>query len=81
MVIAAHGCNAFARSGEEKGPAGLWQARRPVHDVTYNLVRSLGLTTVFADPGSTEQTFSQNSPDGFTSASVSVSTAEGKAAR
>ena len=27
-----------------------------VHDVTYDLLRSLGLTTVFGNPGSTEQT-------------------------
>ena len=30
-----------------------------VHDVTYDLLRSLGLTTVFGNPGSTEQTFLQ----------------------
>jgi benzoylformate decarboxylase len=28
-----------------------------VHDVTYDLLRSLGLKTVFGNPGSTEQTF------------------------
>jgi benzoylformate decarboxylase len=54
---------------------------KTVHDVTYDLVRSLGLTTVFADPGSTEQKFLQNFPDDFSSVRVSVSTAEGKAAR
>jgi benzoylformate decarboxylase len=54
---------------------------KTVHDVTYDLVRSPGLTTVFANPGSTEQTFLQNFPDDFSSVLVSVSTAEGKAAR
>jgi benzoylformate decarboxylase len=54
---------------------------KTVHDVTCNLLRSLGLTTVLANPGSTDQTFSQNFPDDFTSVPVSVSTAEGKAAR
>ena len=54
---------------------------KTVHDVTYDLVRSLGLTTVFANPGSTDQTFSRNFPYDFTSVPVSVSTAEGKAAR
>ncbi|ORA33245.1 benzoylformate decarboxylase [Mycobacterium aquaticum] len=37
-----------------------------VHDVTYDLLRSLGLTTVFGNPGSTEQTFLANFPDDFT---------------
>src|SRR4029078_6383596 len=34
-----------------------------VHEVTYDLLRSLGLTTVFGNPGSTEQTFLQRFPD------------------
>ena len=37
-----------------------------VHDVTYDLLRSLGLTTVFGNPGSTEQTFLQRFPGDFT---------------
>jgi benzoylformate decarboxylase len=37
-----------------------------VHDVTYDLLRSLDLTTVFGNPGSTEQTFLQRFPDDFT---------------
>ncbi|WP_351225831.1 benzoylformate decarboxylase [Streptomyces sp. NPDC002133] len=37
-----------------------------VHSVTYDLLRSLGLTTVFGNPGSTEETFLQNFPDDFT---------------
>ena len=53
---------------------------KTAHDVTHDLVRSLGLTTVFGNPGSTGQTFLQNFPDDFTCALVSVSTAEGKAA-
>lgn len=39
---------------------------KTVHEVTYDLLRSLGLTTVFGNPGSTEQTFLQNFPDDFT---------------
>ncbi|HEX5256897.1 MAG TPA: benzoylformate decarboxylase [Mycobacterium sp.] len=39
---------------------------RTVHDVTYDLFRALGLTTVFGNPGSTEQTFLANFPDDFT---------------
>lgn len=39
---------------------------RTVHQVTYDLLRNLGLTTVFGNPGSTEQTFLQNFPDDFT---------------
>ncbi|ONH59433.1 benzoylformate decarboxylase [Frankia sp. CcI49] len=37
-----------------------------VHDVTYQLLRSLGITTVFGNPGSTEQTFLQDFPSDFT---------------
>lgn len=36
-----------------------------VHSVTYDLLRSLGLTTVFGNPGSTEQPFLQDFPDDF----------------
>jgi len=36
-----------------------------VRTVTFDLLRSLGLTTVFGNPGSTEQTFLQEFPDDF----------------
>ena len=39
---------------------------RTVHEVTYDLLRELGLTTVFGNPGSTEETFLKNFPDDFT---------------
>ena len=39
--------------------------KKSVHDVTYDLLRALGLTTVFGNPGSTEQTFLKNFPDDF----------------
>ena len=39
--------------------------QRTVRDVTYDLLRSLGLTTVFGNPGSTEETFLKNFPDDF----------------
>jgi benzoylformate decarboxylase len=54
---------------------------KTVHDVTYDPVRSPGLTTVFGNPGSAEHTFLQNFPGDSTCVLVSVSTAEGKAAR
>ncbi|WP_063042662.1 benzoylformate decarboxylase [Nocardia grenadensis] len=38
---------------------------KTVHGVTYDLLRALGLTTVFGNPGSTEQTFLQDFPDDF----------------
>ncbi len=41
-------------------------AQKTVHEVTYDLLRKLGLTTVFGNPGSTEQTFLKNFPDDFT---------------
>ncbi|GAY14508.1 benzoylformate decarboxylase [Mycobacterium sp. shizuoka-1] len=37
-----------------------------VHEATYDLLRALGLTTMFGNPGSTEQTFLQDFPDDFT---------------
>ncbi|GHH88725.1 benzoylformate decarboxylase [Streptomyces sulfonofaciens] len=37
-----------------------------VHDVTFDLLRSLGLTTVFGNPGSTEQPFLRDFPSDFT---------------
>jgi benzoylformate decarboxylase len=40
--------------------------QKTVHEVTYDLLRELGLTTVFGNPGSTEQTFLKNFPDDFT---------------
>jgi benzoylformate decarboxylase len=54
---------------------------KTVHNVTYDLLRSLGLRTVFGNPGSTEQTILQKFPGDFTCAPVSVSAVEGKAAR
>src|SRR4029078_10885218 len=40
--------------------------QKTVHDVTYDLLRKLGLTTVFGNPGSTEQTFLHDFPGDFT---------------
>lgn len=40
--------------------------QQTVHDATYDLLRKLDLTTVFGNPGSTEQTFLQDFPDDFT---------------
>jgi hypothetical protein len=37
-----------------------------VREVTNDLLRSLGLTTIFGNPGSTEETFLKNFPDDFT---------------
>lgn len=37
-----------------------------VRSVTYDLLRALKLTTVFGNPGSTEQPFLQDFPDDFT---------------
>ncbi|EKO37953.1 MAG: thiamine pyrophosphate-dependent enzyme, possible carboligase or decarboxylase [Solidesulfovibrio magneticus str. Maddingley MBC34] len=37
-----------------------------VRDVTFDLLRRLGLTTVVGNPGSTEETFLKNFPDDFT---------------
>src|ERR1700733_9217605 len=49
-----------------KGRAGAMADKKSVHEVTYDLLRKLGLTTVFGNPGSTEETFLKNFPDDFT---------------
>ena len=36
-----------------------------VYDATYNLLRTLGVTTTFGNPGSTEQPFLKNFPKDF----------------
>jgi benzoylformate decarboxylase len=36
-----------------------------IREATYDLLRTLGLTTVFGNPGSTEETFLQNFPSDF----------------
>ena len=36
-----------------------------VRDVTFKLLREAGLTTVFGNPGSTEETFLKNFPPDF----------------
>src|ERR1700744_6214197 len=36
-----------------------------VYDATYHLLRELGLTTIFGNPGSTEQPFLKNFPSDF----------------
>ena len=37
-----------------------------VREETYSLFRSLGVTTIFGNPGSTEEAFLQNFPSDFT---------------
>lgn len=39
--------------------------QKTIHHVTYDLLRTLGLTTVFGNPGSTEQSFLRDFPDDF----------------
>ena len=36
-----------------------------VREATFGLLRDLGLTTVFGNPGSTKETFLKNFPDDF----------------
>jgi len=40
--------------------------QKTVHEVTYDLLRELGMTTVFGNPVSTEQTFLSEFPEDFT---------------
>ena len=41
------------------------EGQMTVHDATYNLLRRLGLTTIFGNLGSTEQPFLKNFPSDF----------------
>jgi benzoylformate decarboxylase len=41
------------------------EVQMTVHEATYDLLRRLGLTTVFGNPGSTEQPFLKNFPKDF----------------
>jgi len=52
-------------SNRAKGIHRKMTAQKTVRDVTYDLLRSLGLTTVFGNPGSTEETFLKDFPDDF----------------
>ena len=54
----------YYRAGQKVGK--LMANGKTVHEVTYDLLRELGLTTVFGNPGSTEQTFLKDFPDDFT---------------
>jgi benzoylformate decarboxylase len=69
--LVPHNIDGAATSGKgefsETGRSGRAMAEvKTIHEVTYDLLRSLGLTTVFGNPGSTEQTFLKNFPDDFT---------------
>jgi len=50
-------------AGERKNAPSKHQVT--VWDATYSLLRKLGLTTIFGNPGSTEQPFLKNFPEGF----------------
>jgi benzoylformate decarboxylase len=53
--------------GDLQGADDRFMTHQPtIRDVTYDLLRKLGLTTVFGNPGSTEETFLKNFPDDFT---------------
>src|SRR6202453_3672206 len=59
----------MSRNSQTEVLEALKDERRETHptvwDVTYNLLRSLGLTTIFGNPGSTEQPFLKNLPSDF----------------
>lgn len=42
------------------------KARATVRDASFELLRALGLTTIFGNPGSTEETFLSRFPSDFT---------------
>jgi benzoylformate decarboxylase len=64
-VVAMTLCLCSTTDPCEEG-TGMMADGKTVHEVTYDLLRSLGLTTVFGNPGSTEQTFLKKFPDDFT---------------
>jgi hypothetical protein len=65
MVVADGDDTVHIRSSGKKGTNTMTD-QKTIHEVTYDLLRSLGLTTVFGNPGSTEQTFLKDFPDDFT---------------
>ena len=65
MVVAERDITALDGARRPQGTDTMTD-QKTVHDVTYDLLRSLGLTTVFGNPGSTEETFLKNFPDDFT---------------
>jgi len=52
-------------TAESLTKAGRSQAEKSVRNVTYQLLRELGLTTIFGNLGSTEETFLKNFPSDF----------------
>jgi benzoylformate decarboxylase len=62
----AHGSMTHLSLERTEGLVKAMTDQKTVHEVTYDLLRSLGLTTVFGNPGSTEQTFLKNFPSDFT---------------
>jgi benzoylformate decarboxylase len=66
MLISAHGSMTHLSLERTEGLVKAMTDQKTVHEVTYDLLRSLGLTTVFGNPGSTEQTFLKNFPNDFT---------------
>lgn len=44
---------------------GVKSLQKTIRDVTFDLLRDLGITKVFGNPGSTEETFLKNFPEDF----------------
>ncbi len=59
------GAAVAARHGTRLAPRQCTGSARSVHDATYDLLRTLGLTTIFGNPGSTEEPFLKNFPSDF----------------
>jgi benzoylformate decarboxylase len=58
--------DSLIHSGSGKGTGDMaTEQTQTVWAATYDLLRALGLTTVFGNPGSTEQPFLKNFPAGF----------------
>src|SRR5690349_7169444 len=61
--VASTSQSASARGQHTAGPRR--RAGTTVRDVTYDLLRACGLTTIFGNLGSTEEPFLQNFPSDF----------------
>lgn len=64
-VDAVHLWDANNNIQPREGNSQEMSTQRTVRETTYDLLRSLGLTTIFGNPGSTEETFLKNFPDDF----------------
>src|SRR6478735_2028669 len=66
MLVTERGIEIHTNGARRPEGMHAMTGQKTIHEMTYDLLRALGLTTVFGNPGSTEQTFLKDFPDDFT---------------